>query len=210
MDNAARYGFRWSTSHNSHPCPNPLRKYVADGYQAKADNTTSNVDLNIGDPVKILADGTCALANTGEAVYGIILGFEPFWNGSAMQPTNRLPGGTSGGGLFERKSAALVVPAKSGAWEADFVPATGAATQATFEAWIGENVDHVIVADVSNASAPKANPKLSGAHAAATAQWRFHAVSGTQDNVDFTGNYVKFIVVVNESMETMPGSAVGV
>lgn len=210
MDNVSRYGFRWSIASNSHPVPNPLRKYVADGYQAKADNGTSNVDLNIGDPVKILADGTIALAITGEAVFGIIIGFEPFWNGSAMTPTSRLPGGTSGGGLFERKSAALVVPARSGVWEADFIPATALATQATFEAWVGENIDHVIVADVSNASAPKANPKLSGAHAAATAQWRIWGVSGYLDNQDFAGNFVKFLVVVNEGQETASGSAVGV
>lgn len=207
-DNMPKYGFRWSMS-NGYSCPNPVRRYVADAYQAKADNTTSNVDLNIGDPVKVLADGTVALANTGEAIYGIIVGFEPYWNGSVMQPTNRLPGGTTGGGLFERKSAALVVPASAGIWEVDFKGA-GPGTEAAAHAWIGENIDHVIVADVSNPSQPKANPKISGAHAAATAQWRIDGVAQTVANQDFTGDFVKFYVKVNESQEAPAMTAVGV
>jgi hypothetical protein len=202
-DNMAKYGFRWSMSANSHPCPNPVRRYIADGYQAKADNTTTSVDLNIGDPVKLMADGTVALCNTGEAVYAIIMGFEPYWNGSAMQPTNRLPGGTTGGGLFERKSAALVVPASAGIWEADLKAVAPGGTEATANAFIGENIDHAIVADVSNASQPKANPKLSGAHTSATAQWRFDGVAQTVANQDFTGDYVKFYVRVNESQEAL-------
>jgi hypothetical protein len=202
-DNMAKYGFRWSMSANGRPCPNPLRRGVADGYQAKADNTTSNVDLNIGDPVKLMADGTVALCNAGEPVYGIILGFEPYWNGSVMQPTNRLPGGATGGGLFERRSAALVVLASSGVWEVDLKGAAPGGTEATATAFIGENIDHAIVADVSNASQPKANPKLFGAHTSATAQWRFDGVAQTVANQDFTGDYVKFYVRVNESQEAL-------
>jgi hypothetical protein len=210
MDNMAKYGFRWSISANSHPCPNPLRRHVADGYQAKADNTTSNVDLNIGDPVKIMADGTVALANTGEAVEAIITGIEPYWNGSAMQPTNRLPGGTTGGGLFERKSAVLIVPANSGYWEADMVPLVVGGTEALYEAMIGENIDHVIVADVSNPSQPKANPKLSGVHTSVSAQWRFMGIATTFANQDFAGNNVKMLVRINESTETPAANVVGV
>ena len=209
-DNMAKYGFRWSMSANSHPCPNPLRRTVADGYQAKADNTTSNVDLNIGDPVKAMADGTVALCNAGESVFGIIVGFEPYWNGSVMQPTNRLPGATTGGGLFERKSAALVVPANSGYWEVDLNAVAPGGTEATANAFIGENFDHAIVADISNPSQPKANPKLFGAHTSATAQWRCEGVSTSIANQDFTGNYVKFIVRVNESQETPAANVVGV
>jgi hypothetical protein len=157
-----------------------------------------------------MADGTVALCNAGEPVSGIILGFEPYWNGSAMQPTTPLPGGTTAGGLFERKSAALVVPANSGVWEADLVPAAPGGTESNMNAFIGENIDHAIVADISNASQPKANPKLFGAHTSATAQWRFVGVSTSIANQDFTGNYVKFLVRVNESSETAAMSAVGV
>ena len=211
MDNMAKYGLRWSMSANSHPCPNPLRRYVADGYQAKADDTTTNVDLNIGDPVKIMGDGTVALCNTGEPVFGVIMAFEPYWNGSVMQPTNRLPGGTTGGGLFERKSAVLVVPANSGYWECDCNDAVTATTEAAYTAFIGENMDHVIVADLSNPSQPKANPKLAIAgHGTATAQWRCEGVSRSLANQDFAGNYVKLFMRVNESSETAAMSLVGV
>lgn len=210
MDNAARYGLRWSTAANAHPVPNPLRRYVADAYQAKADDTTSSVDLNIGDPVKRVTDGTIALANLGDAVYGVIVGIEPYWNGSAMQPTNRLPGGTTGGGLFERRSAVLVVPAQAGYWECDCDEAGVATTEAGFTAFIGENVDVACVADITNASQPKANPRIDiSTHDPASRQWRIEYVSGTRDNQDFAGLNVKLILRINESQETAAMSTTG-
>lgn len=211
MDNMARYGFRWAMAANSHPCPNPVRRYVADAYQAKADDTTTSVDLSIGDPVKRLGDGTVALANLGDAIYAIVVGFEPYWNGAAMQPTNRLPGGTTGGGLLERKSAALVVPATAGYWEIDVDDNVTATTELAYGAFAGENCDHVIVADLTNPSQPKANPQLDIAgHTTATMQWRIEQISSTLSNQDFAGTRVKLVVRVNESQETPLMSPVGI
>jgi len=210
MDNMAKYGFRYSMS-NGEPCPNPVRRYVADGYQAKADDTTTNVDLNIGDPVKRLGDGTVALANGGDPIYGIIVGIEPYWNGSVMQPTSRLPGGTTSGGIFERQSAVLMVPAKGIYWEADVNDNTTATTEVAYRQFAGENVDHACVADLSNPSQPKANPRLAIAgHGTPTAQWRCEHLSSSLNNQDFAGANVKYVVSVNESQETPAMSPVGI
>ena len=116
-----------------------------------------------------------------------------------MTPTNRLPGATTGGGVIDRQSRALVVPVQGVVFECDVDDATTATTFGAYQAYIHENVDHVCVADLTNASKPKANPKLdiSGHATTHTLGWRIVGVSTSLENQDFSGTGVKLYVVCN-------------
>lgn len=203
-DNTARYGFRWHKG-NQNTCPKGMEFPVADAYQAKADDTTTNVDLNIGDPVKLVAGGTVALANTTDVVFGIIVGIARVYSSTlgVVAPINRVPGATTGGGLLDRQTRVLVVPAKAGVWEIDADDAVTATTEAAYRALVNKNVEHTCVADTTNANLPKANPKIDISATATTAGlgWRIVGVSKTADNRDFSGANVKMLVMVNDSNE---------
>lgn len=198
-DNVQRYGFRLFRG-QSGQYVHPIKRYVADAYQATSDGAASNVDLNPGDPVKLVSDGTVALAITTNDVWGIVAAVNPYWNGTAMTPGSRLPGATTGGGIFERKSSVMIWELTPDMlFEADCDDAVTATTRAAYEAFVGENVDHVCLADVTNAGRPKANPRLdiSGHATTHTLGWRIRAVSESLDNQDFSGANVKLIVSCN-------------
>lgn len=200
-NNRALYGFRpvrsWPGGGTN--IPTPIEMAVADAYQATSDGAASNVGLSIGDPVLKVSTGTVGLATTTVDVAYIIVGFKPYWNGSFMTPTNYLPGATTGGGVIDRQSRALVIPVESCLWECDVDDNTTATTFAAYQAFIGENVDHVCVADTTNASRPKANPKLdiSGHATTNSLGWEIVAVSQSLENQDFSGTGVKLIVKCN-------------
>ncbi len=200
-NNTAKYGFRpvrgWPGGGTN--IPTPIEMAIADAYQATSDGAASNVGLSIGDPVLRVSTGTIGLATTTVDVAYIIVGFKPYWNGTFMTPTNYLPGATTGGGVDDRQSRALVVPVQACLWECDVDDNTTATTFDAYQAFIGENVDHTCVADLTNASRPKANPKLdiSGHNTTDTLGWRIVAVSQSMENQDFSGTGVKLIVACN-------------
>lgn len=196
MDNVARYGFRAFEGRNAplHSLSRPM--VVATGYQASPGGT--DVDLHIGDPVRRLADGSIALAVAGDDLYGAIVGFNPYWDGTRMQPTSYLPGGTVWGTIEARRSEALVVPFSAAIWEID-ADDTVNQTEAAYRALAGANADLSLSAD---ATLKKAFPKLDVSDIkTATAQLRVWAVSPTKENRDFTGANVKMLVVANETQE---------
>lgn len=199
-NNTHKYGFRWARDFNGgRDCPAGIEYTVADSYQGQADDDATSVDLNIGDPVKMVSTGTVALAQSTEDVFGIIVGVLPYWNGTAMTPTSRLPGATTGGGLLERKSRVLVVPVQEGLWECDVDENTTATTEAAYLAFIFENVDHTCAGDTTNASRPKADPRLdiSGHNTTNTLGWQIMGISKSLENMDFSGTNVKLIVKCN-------------
>lgn len=199
-NNRARYGFRFVRQRSGGTnLPTPIECAIADSYQATSDGAASNVGLSVGDPVLLVSTGTVGLATTTVDVWGVIVGFKPYWNGSFMTPTNYLPGATTGGGVLDRQSRALVVPVENNVFECDVDDATTATTYAAYQAFIGENVDHTCVADTTNASRPKANPKLdiSGHAVTATLGWRIVGISQSLENEDFSGTGVKLHVMCN-------------
>ena len=153
-DNAHRYGFRFYKGQFA--CvPKGELFHVADAYQAQVDGAGASVDLNIGDPVKMAADGSVQLANTTDPVYGIVLGvhriYEPA-NG-ASRPADRVPGGTTGGGNIERSTLVEVVPARGIVWECDVNDNVSAITEAAYRAFIHE-VDLIALERRAVRSAP--------------------------------------------------------
>lgn len=208
-DNVHKYGFRWNRAANGRDTPSPIEKTIASAYQATNDGAGFNVGLSIGDPVKLVSDGTVALALTTQPVYGIIVGFKPYWNGSRLQPTDYLPGATTWGTIRERRSIALVVPVDLGQfWELDCDDAVSATTEAAYEAFEGENATFVCPGDqTTNSSRPTADPKIDISTHATTAglHLRLEKLSQTQENQDFSGANVKFLVRFNVTQN--PGQA---
>ena len=206
--NVHKYGFRFHRSLTGRDNPDPLEYTVADAYQATKDAGGTNVDLNIGDPVKLVNDGTVALANTTDLVYGIIVGVRQVYDSAlgALKPFDRVPGGSTGGGLYERKTRVMVQPAKGVIWEID-ANSAAQSTEAAYETYIHNNVEHVCPGDTNVSGRPKADPMIDIANAATTAGlgWRIVGISKSRENRDFSTNYVKFLVVVNDSSEA--GSA---
>jgi hypothetical protein len=201
-DNIHRYGIRWNRAANGRDTPNPIPKTIATGYQATNDGAGFNVDLNIGDPVKLVSTGTVALALTTNDVFGIIVAFGPYWTGEFLKPTSRLPGATAWGTIRERKSVAMVVPVDiSQFWEMDCDDKVTATTEGAYEAFEGENANVVIPGDNTDSSKPTADPFLDISSHAVTAGLtvRLEKVSPTVENQDFAGLYVKYLIRFNKT-----------
>jgi hypothetical protein len=193
-DNPALYGFRWVESRTGSAYPSLERFPVASAYQAAPGGV--NVDLNIGDPVKKVNDGTVALCAAGDACFGIVAGVAPYYDGTKMARANRLPGGTTYGTNLERQSFVFLILAADNIFEAVCDDAVTFTTQATYTAAIGENVD-ITINQVS--ADTHAYPKLDiSTHetGGATKVWRIVGLS-KKNNVDFTGANVPLLVTGN-------------
>lgn len=207
-DNASLYGFRWQKIMGAGQGDlQPIRCPVASAYQAAPSAT--NVDLNVGDPVKRVSDGTVALCAAGDATYGIIVGIAPFWDSvqKVMRFGNALPGGTTYGTVVPRQSFVWVVPVANQIFEVDCDDNVTFTTYLTYQAAIGENCDITINQSSSTA---KANPRLDiSTHATTnTLVWRIVDIP-RQDAQDYTGNFVKLLVQANV-VQQAPYQATGV
>lgn len=200
-NNTHKYGFRWAQGIQG-DMPRPLEYAVADSYQAQDDGSGFSVDLNVGDPVKLVSTGTVALANTTNAVFGIIVGIVGYYDSTvgAYVHSNKIPGASTGGGIEARLSRVLVVPAKSGLWEIDVDEASTATTEAAYRALIHENVTHTCA---GNSTTKRAEPRIDISTHATTYSlvWRIMGISKTAENRDFSGTNVKLIVACNVSQE---------
>jgi hypothetical protein len=182
--------------------PSPIECIVATSQSFDVSGGASNVALRAGDPVTKLSTGGVTLcagfeaSGTGVAVFGIVYAILPYWDAAQnlMVPGNALPSDIAWVGL-ERQSKVLVIPAEAGLWEIDCNDASTATTEAAYQAFIGENCDHTL----AGASGTIVNPRLDiSEHVTTTAQWRIEGISPSQENRDFSGNYVKLLVRVNE------------
>ncbi len=220
-DNAIKYGFRWfSAIDGSKNMPQPEEVIVASGASFDVNGGAQNVSLRIGDPVTRISTGGVTLcdgsegAGGGVALYGIVVGVLPYYDSTRgqMTPSNALPDNVVYSSNLERQSKVLVVRAEAGLWEIDCDDTAAAYdTLAEYQAFQGENCDHILTGASGETSA-KPRLDISG-HGTATAQWRLVRVSPTAANQDFAGNYVKFVVRVNECQApgfVATGSGVGI
>lgn len=203
MDNVALYGFRPYIGRYD-AVEAAVQKFVATAYQAAPGAV--NVDLNIGDPVIRVSDGSVAIAVAGATnpVYGIIVGVVGVYDSAlgAMRPSDKVPGGTTWSSI-DRQTKVLVLPVQGRYWEADVNDATTATTLAGYQAFIGENVNIVYSA---SATTGKASPKLniSGHATTNTFQCNICDVSPSMMNQDFAGANVKLVVQFNLPDENPP------
>lgn len=215
-DNSHFYGFRWANSMNAVSMPKPLEGAVASAANFTVSGNATNLNLNVGDPVKYNTDGTFSLAGGNEnsqvsqTAFGVVVGFggQGYYNGTRMVRSTFLPSGVTYGTNVDRQSKVLVVPFSAGIWEIDCDDAVTATTYLGYQALIGENCDHRLVPNASgyvNAQLA-ANPVLNiASHAAATTtlSMRIFGVSQNFSNQDFSGNYVKLFVQVNKGAESL-------
>lgn len=193
-DQASLYGFRYWKGRAEH-YPVPERARVASGYQGTS--SAINVDLNVGDPVKKVSDGTVALVAAGDATFGIIVGVEQYYDGAKIiKPALRLPGASTYGTVLERQSILLIQPVAGVLWECDCDDKTTFTTEATYNAAIGENVD---ITMNGVAGSTLASPLLDiSTHATTnTLVWRIVDLAPNPRNQDYSGARVKLIVTCN-------------
>lgn len=207
-DNLRVYGFRWVANFGggSH-MPDPIRCRVASAYQATANPGSVSVGLNIGDPVKLVNDGSVALAAAGESIYGVIVGIGPYYDASvgAMTFGNALPGGTTYGTNLQNMSTVHVVPVQGQMFQAVCDDQVNT-TEAAYTTLIHTNVDHVFQPSSTDR---RANPLLDiSTTVTATAGWRILDIQKAV-NIDFTGLYVPLLVTCNE-VQSAPYVTTGV
>jgi hypothetical protein len=209
-DNTHQYGFRIHGSRMGDN-PKPERVRVASGCRFQ-DVNSAYCNLNVGDPVTKVSDGTVALCAGGASapsLYGIVTNILPYWDGTVMRWNKFLPDNTVYSTNYERQSFVEILPVAGYLFEVD-VQETSASfdTYAEYYAFIGENADHSNYGDTTNLTA---NPGLvlSSGRGTGTAQWRIVDVSPTLANQDFSGKYVKLIVTANE-VQQAPFATTGV
>jgi hypothetical protein len=198
-DNRSYYGFRpyIGDPNGGVSFPQTVRKWVATGADHVDDGAVS-MDLNIGDPVKLVNDGSVLLAVGGDIVWGIVAGFEYYWDGDFMRPTNKLPNQNAWGTVEERRPWVHVIPARACWWEIDVDDNTTATTKAAYLALVGENCEFTCAGDTSTL---KASP-LADISTHATTQdhsLRIEGISDSRNNEDFSGERVKIIVSFNDT-----------
>lgn len=209
-DNTALYGFRFHSFPSGRPLPTPVPMRVASGYQASPGGT--NCDLNVGDPVKYVSDGTVAMCSTSDPTFGVVVGIREYYDGAKMAISNKLPGNTVYGTVLERTSWVMVQPAAGVIWEISADDNTTATTESAYVALINENMDVStnadatlkqarFLADISTHSVPGTSLNI-----------RLVGVGGqhwARVNIDYTGNYVPLLVMFNEVQEA-PYNSTGV
>jgi hypothetical protein len=213
-NNTHFYGFRWAVNFNGKPQPMPLEMAVASAANFTVSGNATNLNLNVGDPVKINTDGTVSVSGgnensqTSQTTWGIVVGMggQGYYNGTRMVRAPFLPSGVTYGTNVDRQSKVLVVPCSAGVWEIDVDDNTTATTYLGYQALIGENADHQNYPNAQghvNADL-MVNPLLNIAShnpATTTLAWRIVGISQNLANQDFSGTFVKLLVSVNKGAE---------
>jgi len=210
MDNARRYGFRWARGYNRNSHPDVFEFPVTSGTNFTVSGFGTNLNLNVGDPVRLDVNGGVVLAGgnenaaTSQAPFGVVMGFGPYFNGNRMVRGTVLPSGVTYGTSLDRQSKVLVTPFSEGIWEIDVNDIVTATTLLGYQALVGENCDHQLAAAAVGAVPFAANPVLAIAThnpATTTLSMRIFGVSQTFDNQDFAGAWVKMLVTVSKGAE---------
>lgn len=172
MANPHHYGFRFARSFDGNETPQTITKPIASGY---APNTGADgaggtaCNLNIGDPVQLLNNGTVRLAQPGQAadgtdiddrVYGIVAGFPRVMIGGAPRPNGFYTSGTTYTG-DDQQTLCTIIPVHNNIFTICCDAAGGSSldTKAEWQSLIG-TANFVYSVLTSGAGQPKANPML--------------------------------------------------
>ena len=197
MANRKAYGFQPHAPLDGRSSPDPEVFQVATGYQAQDDGTSFSVDLNIGDPVKLVNDGSVALALTTQPAYGIIVSCPQVYDAvkGVVAPAPRVPGATAWGTDLNNQTLVSVVRADSWVFRLQADENTTATTEAAYNALRNQNISHTCVGDTT---AKIADPLagMSTANTTAGLTWR---IVGTYPGVDqkFDETFVTLLVTAN-------------
>ena len=192
-DNRAKYGFRFYRARTGGGYPLPEERWLASGYSGTPGS--ANCDVQVGDPMQLVNDGSLAFATAGSAggISHIVVGIKQYWDGTRLRSGDRVPyaSGVYGSNV-ERRTLILAVRAEEAIWEVD---CNAASTYATLLAAVNANADLVYTA-----VAPNATPQLavSSINTTAALQLRIQGLSDTMYNNDWTGANAKLLVTINK------------
>lgn len=175
MANNHIYGFRFHRSLHGADTPTVFTFPIASGYQPGTVNGGgTNVNLNIGDPVRLVEDGTVQLVQTAQDAsgqdadsddfcYGIVIGFPRVVVGGFPRPGSFYTGGTTYSGGIGGDSAPLVavIPAAGNIFELDLDAAPTVTTYSGLLANVGAVATMSYSVLTSGSGQPKANPLIS-------------------------------------------------
>jgi hypothetical protein len=174
MANPRTYGFRFQRSISGSETPQVMTRPIAASY---APNTGADgaggtaCNLNPGDPIQLLNDGTVRLVQPGQAVdgsdiddrvYGVVIGFPRVTVGGAQRPNGFYTSGTAPAVGSDSTTLCAFIPVEGNIFEVDCDAAGGASldTKAEWEAVVGSEANFVYSVLTSGAGQPKANPLL--------------------------------------------------
>lgn len=220
MANTHRYGFRFARSFDGVETPQTITKPIESTYAPNTGADGANgtaCNLNIGDPVQLLNNGTVRLAQPGQAadgsdiddrVYGIVAGFPRVMIGGAPRPNGFYPSGTTYTG-DDQQTLCKIIPVHNNIFEIDCNASGQPTTKAAWQSLVG-TANFVYSVLTSGIGAPKANPLLDiSDHNETTEvnQLRVIGLSKRFDAQDPTSEFVTLEVVFN-NQQLFP-SAIG-
>jgi len=212
LANNHRYGIRFVRSISGNDTPQIFTFPIATAYApTTVVGAGTSVNLNIGDPVKLLEDGTIGLVQTGQDsagantdsddfAFGIIVGFPRVIVGGYPRPGSFYTTGTTYTGGIGSDSAPLVsvIPVAGNIFEIDANAVVGAGTKGACLAVVGQTARIAYSVLSTGNGQPKANPLLNVADFAAGGANQLQlAVLGlgkAGDAMDFSATNVTFQV----------------
>jgi hypothetical protein len=223
MANAHRYGFRYMRSIGGADTPQIFTFPIATAYApVTVFGAGTAVNLNIGDPVRLLEDGTVALvqiaqdvsgasADSDDYAWGIIAGFPRVFVGGAPRPGSFYASGTAYTGGISSDNAPLVavIPVHNNIFEVDSSVALTTPTQAGAMALVGGVGAMTYTVLTTGTGQPKANPLLvvTGVVSGGTDQLPLQVVGLGKSAFacDFTSAFVPFQVMFqNQQLLPVP------
>jgi hypothetical protein len=174
LANAHRYGFRFVRSISGNDTPQIFTFPIATAYAPTTIvGAGTSVNLNIGDPIKLLEDGSIGLVQAGQDAsganadsddyaFGIIVGFPRVIVGGYPRPGSFYTTGTTYTGGLSSDTAPLVavIPVEGNIFEIDAAAAPSPATLAGSMAYVGMTATMSYTVLTSGNGQPKANPLL--------------------------------------------------
>lgn len=175
MANPHRYGFRFVRSISGTDTPQTFTFPIATTYQPGTVNGGgTNVNLNIGDPVRLVEDGTVQLTQTAQDVsaqdgdsddfaFGVVVGFPRVIVGGYPRPGSFYTGGTTYTGGIGGDNAPLVtvIPVEGNIFELDLDAAPTVQTLSGAMANVGAVATMAYSVLTAGTGQPKANPLIS-------------------------------------------------
>ena len=223
MANTHIYGFRWHRSLvGGGDTPQVMTMPIATGYQPGTINGAgTNVNINIGDPVRLTEAGTVELVQTAQDVtgpngdsddfcFGIVLGFPRVVVGGFPRPGSFYTGATAYTGGIGGDNAPLCafIPASGNIFELDMDAAPTVQTLSGLMANVGAVATMAYSVLTSGTGQPKANPlisKTSIAFASANQlQLQIVGVGKRAYTQDFTSAFCTYQVMWNTLQMAIP------
>lgn len=223
MANTHVYGIRFFRSiSGGGDCPQVITSPIATAYApVTVFGAGTPCNLNIGDPIRYLVDGTVILAQAGQAtdgtdngdyVSGVVVGFPRVTVGGAVRPGSFYASGTAYTGGIGSDTATLVawIPAEGNIFEIDAAAVVGAGTKNAALAVVGGTAQITYSVLTSGIGQPKANPLMGTpvTNSAQVNQLRIVGLGKKNDAMDFTAVNVAFQVMFNEIL-ARPSVAAG-